>query len=86
MLKLRTLIEDGDPELIATNFEFLEGPVWKDGALYFSDIPANRTYRWAGSREEGPSVWCDPTGNANGMTLLLATAKTINRGQCGSAN
>lgn len=67
MLKLKTLIEDGDPELLATNFQFTEGPVWKDGALYFSDIPANRTIRW--TADDGDSVWCEPTGNANGMTL-----------------
>lgn len=68
MLKLKTLIEDGNPEQLATGFQFTEGPVWQaDGALYFSDIPANRTYRW--TAEEGAQVWTEPTGNANGMTL-----------------
>lgn len=68
MLKLKTLIEDGEPELLATGFEFTEGPVWQvDGSLLFSDIPANCTYRW--SAEDGATVWREPTGNANGMTL-----------------
>lgn len=68
MLKLRTIIEDGEPEQLATDFEFTEGPVWQaDGSLLFSDIPANRTYRW--HAEDGATVWREPTGNANGMTL-----------------
>lgn len=68
MLKLRTLIEDGDPEQVATGFQFTEGPVWQaDGSLLFSDIPANRIYRW--TPEEGAKVWREPTGNANGNTL-----------------
>ena len=38
MLKLRTLIEDGNPELLATGFQFTEGPIWQaDGSLIFSD-------------------------------------------------
>lgn len=68
MLKLKTLIESGEPEKLVSGFQFLEGPVWQEeGALYFSDIPANRTYRW--TEEGGATVWCEPTGNANGMTL-----------------
>ncbi len=67
-MKLKTLIESGDPELLATGFEFTEGPVWQDdGSLLFSDIPANRTYRW--TAEDGAVVWREPTGNANGLTL-----------------
>lgn len=67
-LKLKTLVESGDPERIATGFEFLEGPVWlPEGALLFSDIPAGRIYRWkpGGTAE----VWRDPSGNSNGLTL-----------------
>ena len=68
MLKLKTLIESGEPEKLASGFQFLEGPVWQpDGSLFFSDIPANRTYRW--TADDGANVWCEPTGNANGMTL-----------------
>jgi len=33
MLKLKTLIEDGNPEQLATGFQFVEGPVWQaDGS------------------------------------------------------
>ena len=38
-----------------------------EGASLFSDIPASRTYRW--TPETGATVWREPTGNANGLTL-----------------
>jgi gluconolactonase len=67
-MKLKTLVEAGDPEQLATGFQFTEGPVWQaDGALFFSDIPASRTYRWTPAG--GAEVWREPTGNANGLTL-----------------
>ncbi len=67
-MKLKTLVESGDPELLATNFQFTEGPVWHpDGYLLFSDIPANRTYKW--TSDGGAEIWREPTGNANGLTL-----------------
>lgn len=61
------------PEKLAGGFEFTEGPVWveAEGALLFSDIPADTIYRW--SPEPGPtgqiSVHRRPSGNSNGLTL-----------------
>ena len=67
-MKIKTLIESGDPERLATGFQFTEGPIWQaDGSLLFSDIPANRIYRW--TPEDGAQVWREPTGNSNGLTL-----------------
>ena len=67
-MKLKSLIEPGDPEQLATGFQFTEGPIWQpDGSLLFSDIPANRIYRW--TSQEGAQVWREPTGNSNGLTL-----------------
>lgn len=67
-MKLKSLIEPGDPERIAGDFEFTEGPVWHpEGFLIFSDIPASRQYRWHPG--DGVSVWREPTGNSNGLTL-----------------
>ena len=67
-MKLKSLIEPGDPERLATGFQFTEGPVWlPEGALLFSDIPASRIYRWA--PETGAQVWREPSGNSNGLTL-----------------
>jgi gluconolactonase len=67
-MKLNDLIEPGDPEIIASGFEFTEGPIWSpEGALLFSDIPANRIYRW--TSEDGIVVWREPSNHANGLTL-----------------
>ncbi len=67
-MKLNNLIERGEPEKLAGNFQFTEGPIWQaDGSLIFSDIPANRMYRW--TADGGAQVWREPTGNSNGLTL-----------------
>ena len=55
-------------------FQFLEGPVWVSGAgvspasgyLLFSDIPANRIYRF---KNGSVDVWREPSHQANGNTL-----------------
>ena len=64
-------------ENVAGGFNFVEGPVWKDGiGLLYSDIPANRVYLW--SPDSGVSVYLNPSANSNGLTfdsqgrLLLA--------------
>lgn len=65
---LQDLVEAGEPERIATNLQFTEGPVWHpDGYLLFSDIPANRIYRWEPGK--GLTVFREPSGNSNGLTL-----------------
>jgi gluconolactonase len=67
-VKLKSLIEAGDPERIAGGFQFTEGPVWRPGGeLLFSDIPASRIYRWQPGGEA--TVWREPSGNSNGLTL-----------------
>ncbi len=44
---IRSLVASADVELVATGFQFTEGPVWHtDGYLLFSDIPANRIVKW----------------------------------------
>ena len=67
-MKLKTLFEPGDPEVLETGFQFTEGPLWLDGTgLLFSDIPADRIYLW---REDGRTeVWREGSGNANGLTF-----------------
>jgi gluconolactonase len=55
-------------EKIATGFQFVEGPVWKDGVgLLFSDISASKIYRWNSS--VGVSTYLDPSSNSNGLTF-----------------
>jgi len=67
-MKLKSLVESGDPERLATGFQLTEGPVWiAAGYLLFSDIPANRIYKW--TPEDGAQVWREPSGHSNGLTL-----------------
>ena len=54
---------------VANGFQFTEGPVWKDGALYFSDIQGDKIYKW--SADSGTSIFRAPSGRSNGLTLDL---------------
>ncbi|MBI1926762.1 SMP-30/gluconolactonase/LRE family protein [Candidatus Poribacteria bacterium] len=57
----------GEPERIATGFQFTEGPVWHpDGYLLFSDIPANRIVKW--TSDGNVQTFRDPSGHSNGLT------------------
>ncbi len=55
-------------ERVAGGLVFTEGPVWRDGALLFSDIPNNRIVRWR-RLPEGPELTTYATGRSNGLTL-----------------
>lgn len=54
---------DAQPEMLADGFEWAEGPTWdaKRDCLYFSDIPANRIYRW--DERRGLTIFKDPGGS-----------------------
>lgn len=55
-------------EKIATGFQFVEGPVWKNGTgLLFSDINGNKMYKW--SSDSGATVFMNPSNNSNGLTF-----------------
>ena len=55
-------------ELVKGGFQGLEGPVAiPDGGMFFSDIPANRTYRLDKNGEI--SVWRENTKGTNGLLL-----------------
>jgi gluconolactonase len=54
-------------EPVAGGFQFVEGPVWQNGGLLFSDIPANTIYRW--TPDSGAFVFLNPSGNSNGLVL-----------------
>ena len=61
-------IPDGtELELIANGFQFTEGPLWVDGGILFSDIPANTIYRW--SPGGGVEVFRSPSQKSNGLVL-----------------
>jgi gluconolactonase len=44
----KLLSKDAKVEVLASGFEWSEGPVWvKDsGYLLFSDVPKNKVYKW----------------------------------------
>jgi gluconolactonase len=48
--------------LLGAGYKWSEGPAWdaQRQCLYFSDVPANRAYRW--SEEEGIEIFQDPSG------------------------
>lgn len=49
-------------EELANGFTWSEGPTWdrKRQALYFTDVPKNKAYRW--TRSDGLTVFLDPSG------------------------
>lgn len=61
--------ENSEVERLATGYHFLEGPVWNSlgGFLLFSDIPANRIYKWV--PDGSVTVFREPSGNSNGLTF-----------------
>lgn len=63
----RLLDPSAEPERVATGFRFTEGPLWDpvEQCLLFSDIPADRIYRW---RPGLPAeVFREPSGKSNGL-------------------
>jgi gluconolactonase len=53
---------DARLEKIATNHEWVEGPVWnrREGCLLFSDIPNNAVFKWQAGK--GESLFLQPSG------------------------
>lgn len=58
----KLLPKDSKIEVLASGFEWSEGPVWvKDGGyLLFSDVPKNKVYKW--EEKTGLSVFLEPSG------------------------
>ena len=67
--RLHDLVAPDAPiDRIAGGLTFTEGPVWRGGALLFSDIPNKRIARWR-RLAEGPELTTYATGMSNGLTL-----------------
>ena len=67
MSALEQLIDPSAERLqLGRGYEFTEGPAWSVGeqALIFSDIPADRRYRWT---SDSPEVYVAPNHKGNGM-------------------
>nr|WP_188937257.1 SMP-30/gluconolactonase/LRE family protein [Dyadobacter endophyticus] len=58
----KLLSKEAKIEVLASGFEWSEGPVWvKDGGyLLFSDVPKNKVYKW--DEKEGLSIFLEPSG------------------------
>lgn len=61
--------DDAVVEKLASGFRFVEGPAWnpKDHYLIFSDIPADKMYRYDPATK-AVTVFREPSQNANGNT------------------
>ncbi|MBL8870456.1 MAG: SMP-30/gluconolactonase/LRE family protein [Planctomycetaceae bacterium] len=54
-------------ELVKDGFQFTEGPAWgPDQTLYFTDIPANRIYKFK-PKDNVLDIFIEPTGHSNGL-------------------
>lgn len=58
----KLLPKDSKVEVLASGFEWSEGPVWekKGNFLLFSDVPKNKVYKW--EEKTGLSVFLEPSG------------------------
>ncbi len=67
--RLLDVVDEGlELEQLAGDFQFTEGPIWhpREKHLTFSDIPANRMFRW--SEAGGVAVFREPSNMTNGNT------------------
>lgn len=62
------LMEEGaEFQQLTKDHQFTEGPFWhSDGYLLYSDIPANKIYKWTPGGEK--EIFLDPSGHSNGIT------------------
>lgn len=71
--RLSTIIEPNTAiEVLGNDFRFTEGPIWHPRAKHvtFSDIPANKLFRY--SDVHGFAVYRDPSNMTNGNTYDIA--------------
>jgi gluconolactonase len=52
-------------EVLASGFNWSEGPVWKDGKILFSDVPENTVFGWK-EGDVAASVSLKPSGSLSG--------------------
>lgn len=59
------LAPDAAIEVLASGFNWSEGPVWKDGGIVFSDVPENTVFGWQ-EGDKAAKVVLKPSGSLNG--------------------
>jgi gluconolactonase len=52
-------------EVLASGFNWSEGPVWKNGRILFSDVPENTVFGWS-EGDKAASVVLKPSGSLSG--------------------
>lgn len=63
---LDALIASSAPiELLASGFNWSEGPVWHNDGIVFSDVPENTAFRWK-EGDKAASVFLKPSGSLKG--------------------
>jgi gluconolactonase len=63
------VVAGGTLERLWTGFQFVEGPVWKEGVgLLFSDIYPSTIYQWSRS-DSAMSIYLKPSDSSNGLTF-----------------
>ena len=59
------LAPDAKIEVLASGFNWSEGPVWRDGGLVFSDVPENTVFGWK-EGDTAAKVVLKPSGSLSG--------------------
>jgi gluconolactonase len=63
------VVTGGTLERLWTGFQFVEGPVWKEGVgLLFSDIYPSTIYQWSRG-DSAMSIYLKPSDSSNGLTF-----------------
>ena len=61
----KLIAPDAKVEVLATGFNWSEGPVWKDGQILFSDVPENTVFGWK-EGETSAATFLKPSGSLSG--------------------
>jgi gluconolactonase len=56
---------DAQIEVLASGFNWSEGPVWKEGQILFSDVPENSVFGWK-EGDSAAAVKLHPSGSPSG--------------------
>jgi gluconolactonase len=60
-------VNDNDLELLDNGFVFLEGPLWYNDMLIFSDLDGDKIYQW--DETNGSDIFLSPSGKSNGLAF-----------------
>lgn len=60
-----SIAPDAKIEVLASGFNWSEGPVWRDGGIVFSDVPENTVFGWK-EGDTSAKVILTPSGSLSG--------------------